>query len=640
MAIHNKEDQVSKQQEQVNPQQQFNSQQQTTQQQSQEYQEKPRGRGFSFRTASMFSPIQRMVGSEFYLKLKEQLVENYKHTADKDIEIKIIDMDKSNEPALAYSSIVVAMRHKVLAPKVINVYTLILEATGNKLTPIIININGKQVERIRTASAAYDSVLKEKVANKVSANAGNSDLEVNLVGATVVPDNFDVEDAFKVHKLALNAGLACYTGFALASPDFEDIDLTNIDRTDVLVVGTDFARRELEDACGNKMRSDVLVTFEARKETGGQYNSVNTGDREVNISEVSGFIDLVYSPPAPVNPYLGAPQQNIPGMTQKYAARFIITNLNSNIPYTFRSILLALSTSMSIKNNNSWIQVFKPSMTSNKEIDITDIGALNIDANLENDPSGFGKRIKTKYDNFKLEDLGQFISDVIKPNLLLSIDCPIVGPQSWYLDAFSEACLSTIDRNLSPNGVDVTSLIYNAAVALTGGVFRDYFNPNNPIFEPILEYVHNGHWTDKDGLVRDIRDIDYIAVCNLIGDKNPQYIREWSDTFTCLDVPLEERMDVRRRMISTLTYDTAVFTGYSQRVTLTTDFVDALAGAIQATGIPVRLDNSLNSMEFFNTRRGMNFVSNTMYKPGAGFGQTGFATNYNVPGFDPRMGRY
>ncbi len=572
---------------------------------------------FSFHSGSMFAaPINRSIGSEVYNKIKDNLAEMYQQVIDPNMEIALLDLDSANDPALAFSSIIVAMRNKAHGPSSpVTFNILLIEATGDDVKPVVDYINNRQVEILRVTGDALDDRLVLKAEEKVAkAFPGAARY---LVDGCVIPRHFNPDDKYAIHKLALNAGLASGTELEVLDPEFKDINLAYIERDGNLTVNMNFNKQQIDDVVGNKMRSDVLINFESRKrQQNERVSSLNSGDTEVKVSEVSGFIDLVVAEDTSANPYNQFMQQpGVPMNTQKFVPRLIITNLASNFSYTVGSMLMNIYTGLSLTYDNNWIQTFKPNLALGKEIDLCDIGALNIPGNIKNEQGGWGTRIKTKTDNFKLEDLGYLVKALIKPGLIISLDCPEAGPQSWYTSVFAAAS----------DGSEVAyNIIYNSMMELTNGNFGKYFQIGSPMFVDNNNRIHNGHWTDKNGNVRDIRDVDYLAVCNLVGDKNPNYIREWAGTFVnegfgANDIPAPVKLDARKKMISSLTNETAEFTGFSQRVTFSANFIDAMVAAIKETGTYIKINTPMAGNDFNMRQSSAAFINSALVQQGQPF---------------------
>lgn len=578
---------------------------------------------WSFHSGSLFAaPISRGVGSEYYIKLKTALIDFYKN-ANPSLEITLIDIDNSNDTAMVFSSLVVAVKNKDIAPNSVAYHILLLEATGEKLKSVYDNIGGVQTELIHVTSDALDDALVSLAARKVK-QAFPNDLNI-MVDGCVVPSSFNPEDRYSVHKLALNAGLACSTEIQVRVPGFKDFNLASVLNESTMAIDVAFNRQQMLNVVGDPMRSDVLINFNSTKTSdkrqANRFNVVNTGDRQVTVAEATGFIDLVWAPVnqstvfnpyQPVNPALAT-------QTQSFAARFVLTNLASDFSYTPSVIWLALSTALSLRDDNNWIQGFRPMPNNGNVADLTDIGAINIAGNLERNPSGFGERINTKSDDFKDVDLGQFIAASVRQGLMISLDCPEVGPQSWYTSVFAAAA------NGSTAAYDV---LYDAANDLTNGAFGRHFQRGTPMFVDLNNRVHLGTWIDNTGAKRDIRDIDMVAVCNLAGDRNPQLIAQWSNTFLANTNPLL-RFDERRKLISAFTNETAVFTGCAQRVTFNAQVLEALGRGFRESGLPVRVNTPMSAADFNNRQGVATFANEALLQPGQSFAA---ASNFGYTG--------
>lgn len=586
---------------------------------------------WNFSTGLFAAPISRGVGSEYYSKLKTALFETYKQ-ADPQVEIQLIDLDNVNEPSLVFSALIVATRNKQRAETGVAFHILLLEYTGEKIAPYFENYNGSQVEVYRVPSDAFDKELIERAMVRLEKAYPNQ--RVFMVDGTVVPASFNPDNKFAIHSLALNAALATNTELIVQSRDFQDMNLARRQQDNSLNINISFNRQQIENAVGEPMRSDVTIAFNSNRNQNQRNNQmVNSGDREVPISRISGFVDLlrVPAPNMPANNMYNnfyTPQQQ--GPKQIFAPRLVITNLESTVSYTPASVILSLATALSLNDNFNWMQAFRPQPTGRNEIDLTDIGALNIDANTMNEPSGFGTRIDTKDNSFQLENLGQLISMMIQPGLIVSLDCPEFGPQSWYLSVFA----------LAANGnVQAYEAIYASIDALTNGNFGKNFQKGQPMFVDSHNRVHLGTWTDRNGTKRDIRDIDHLAVCNLVGEREATVIRDWSNTFLNLQQPLLQRLATRKKLIQGLTGDTAVFTGFAQRVTFSQQLLQALQKAIAMCGTTVNVTTPLNSSAFSNQQGVATFANSAMIMPGQqGFTQQAGFRSFQNPAFMGNMG--
>lgn len=559
------------------------------------------GGTWSFQDQGLFpSPIPKGIGSEYYTKVKTKLIEKYKE-ARPEVEITLIDLSRASDPSLDFSCILVASRLRDYPKLGVAVHLLLLAKTGDPIPPYTEQVFGRTVNVRRVPSDAINNILVNKAIQAVKQHFNIN--EVHFVDGTVVGERFNPDNEIHVHRLALTAAMAGATELNARRPDFHDISLNKLNKTGQCQADINFIREQREDAVGNVFRSDVLISFSNRP-VGGVERShqLNTGDRNVKFSELSGFMDAVWYPMSDPSGLANVFVPNQMAQTQKFVARFVISNIDANFAPTPGSVLLALSTSLSIRNPNVWIQAFRPLNTGRNEIDITDIGALNIEGNIPipqpnglttTDPSGYGRPIDTKSADFNLEQLGIFISTLFHKDIMIAMDIPEYGSQTYYLQMFAAAAAGVQNAE---------TRIISAANELTAGQFSRFFPAGERIFATRSERIHNGYWVDNNGIVRDIRDFDHIAVANLVGTRDPKMIRDWSDTFLRLEYPEIQRLEARWKMIEQLSGETAKHTGYSQRVTFTKPFLEALDQSISANQLRVTINTPLTGSDFYNQR--------------------------------------
>ncbi len=581
-------------------------------------------RSWGLSSPTMFgAPIGRGVGSEYVTKLVAALTEAYKDASESGYDITVMTVDNQQYPALAFSFIMVCVNQRIdkasKEEKVVAAHILLVEATGDKISPVIENINGVQVEIMRTPSDALDKVLYAIAAERLS--KGFPGYRTIISDGEVIPVTFDLEDKGALHSLAANAAAAAGTDVVMNNSQFQDLDLRT-EKSGNLYINLDFNKLQLKNAVGAPVRSDVIISFSSKKNTQGRNFSVNTNDRENKISEISGFVDVLYNPQNTgnmYNPYYANPQQPI--STQMYSPRFVMTDVHSQIAATPASILLALSTAAALAKDLNWVLAFRPVMTGNN-IDINDIGALNLEANLAREPQGQINKIDTKSDKFTPQQLGEYISAIIRPGLIIAMDCPEGGPQSWYLNVFAAA---------SAGVQKAVEIVVAAANTLTGGNFSKYMTNNDTLFIDTENRVLMGYWFNKNGEKRDLRDFDLIAAANLVGGKNPRAIADFSDLTLNQAKPLPIRLQDQKRMLMALSNETAVFTGFAQRITLSSAFLNALSLGIRDAGISVTVNTPLPSSDFQNQRgtatalaQAAQFIPNQSFMNNSGFNQSGY----------------
>jgi hypothetical protein len=88
-----------------------------------------------------------------------------------------------------------------------------------------------------------------------------------------------------------------------------------------------------------------------------------------------------------------------------------------------------------------------------------------------------------------------------------------------------------------------------------------------------------------------------------------QALRQYTETFWNQNISLAERLSDRKRMISSMTNETATFTGYANRVTFSGTFIEALRKGIQACNMNVRINSPMSGADF-NAQRGVATFAN------------------------------
>lgn len=588
--------------------------------QQQQFQQEPPsqpGGRWSFHGASRLnSPVSRGIGSEYLVKLTKAIGEKLKEV-DKGIEISLIPMDNSQDRSLYYSLLVLCVSYKNSPKRAMACHTLIIEATGEKPQAIVQSqqFNGatQHIEVMRTASWmwSYNNDNSARVKAKIAQHYPG--VEILDADAAVVPRKFNPEDPWSIEALVQNAGLACSNELDRIQPDWFDLDLSSFSNDSYLVTDIAFGRPDTLDAVGNNVRSDVTVAFKSMKNANQQQTQALGGQsNEVTISEVNGFLNIVWTDQDNQSFYVN-PYQQTPPPTQKFGVEFVITDIKSNFAMTPANVLLAIvNSSIGLSMDNNWIQGLRP---TTREGDQThDIGGLNIEGKLDKLATNyaeyrnyevFSPKADTSLDTFNLEALGRFVSALIQPGMSVAIDIPDCGPQSWYLRPFADAL------NASDSAY---SLLYNAAQTLTGNNFGKHFQYGHPIFNGGIQRIHMGWYEDRAGHIKDLRHIDYLAVCNLVGERNPMAIREWSDTFLRTDFNQSLRLQARKKMIGSLTGETAEYHEFGTRGTLSADFLLALTRGIAETAVRTKVNTPLSNSEFIS-RRGVATTAGAVILP-------------------------
>jgi hypothetical protein len=342
--------------------------------------------------------------------------------------------------------------------------------------------------------------------------------------------------------------------------------------------------------------------------------------------DINGFMSMLYSPKNinRSNPYWVGQQPVNPQDNYVYIPELVLTDLQIRINKYPGMLPLAIALAALPIDNGAWRYAFRPQRTERGEIDRCDVGALNIEANIFNEAGGCGRRIDTKSETFGLDELNMYLQSIASSEVVLSIDCPRAGPQSWYLEQLVD---------IAAGDQDTKSVFLKELDDLfSGAFFRNTGLPNPENIDIFVKndiLIHLGYWKDRYGHLRDIREIDLIAVANIIGEKQPLVIREWEDTFLQTNMSPDVRLSKREKMIQEFTDHTTTFTGYARRLTFTGTFMRALLNSLNSSGINIRISVPELVGIIGNNRPVADFAAQGMFGYQSGFAY-GFGGGMNI----------
>lgn len=613
-----------------------------SQAQPQQTQNQTQEMGWSFGGPRMTGPIAYSQGSDSLLKLRDKIAEQFKDVKNTGLDVNVLTLDNQQISGIYYSSVVLCMRMVNSQVNGVAFYTMLLTSTRDMPNSKTETILGKAYEIKVVPGEVFDNVYVERVA-KVVADAFPG-LKLFNVGGTTVPADFNTEDPAAIHRLIYNASAAVYSELRQRQPDFQDINLGNAKNDNNLQVNIVFGRETIENSTSEPMRSDVDVSFVTAQATNNPNESLNNQARRSDrFGKVVGFIDPVWSPVQVQQSAWGIydPQMAMM-MSQKYAARFVVTHLESTQVPTLPAYLLLLLTALPVDMNQTWYHAFyNQNRFADKkgQIDLTDVGALNIEANLPSakhpagNTSGFGDRVDTRAKDFTPALFGTYMRRIFRDGMMFALDVPLCGPQTWYLDVFKAA---------SDGKREAIEAIFGAADYLTNGGFSQQFNSGNgvrSIFADQGSIVHLGYYEDADGRKRDIRDIDHLAVLNAYGETDMNIVRKWSDSFLLVNMPIQQRLSDRWNIIQAITKNRAVLTGTAQRVTFTDHFLQSLDQAAAGAGLSVKTNTPMSSL-MENVERGVAaYVNQALVTAnmGATFHQMGSSLNPGMTSYGTRQ---
>jgi hypothetical protein len=490
-------------------------------------------------------------------------------------DFKMVVLDSSSDQ-VALSAILICYRQVFQGAINIGVFTLIIEGSGqtglrsNRFVPI----GGKNVEVEIVPGDVFNPTMWGRIEAKVQASYG-AKIKVFNAGSMVLPTELSPDNASSIHRVFYNATQALFTildtVLAQTQPPFT---VSLIDKDAQKIANLDYNPLPITDAVDMPVRTDLSISLRAsRPEQGNDLHEM-----AIEITRLDGFVDLIYSKPDMI------PQgfAQIPS-TQSYYPRYVITRADSDFDaFTPEMHLLAISTASLLYNSNAWMSAFLPRY--NDESELRDLGAVGYEVNLTGNPDQRPERIDTRAESFSVANLHQLIIATVRPKLVISMDIPERGEQSWLAGAYMRAA------NGEP---DAVAQIVQAANNLTDGNFSRIFDsrPNHGILHNDQNRVHMGYWRNRKGEMRDIRDFDYLAVLNVLAAKDPQAPVDWSATFDAVEIPQEVRLEKRAHMLRALSNQSFALKGFAQRLTWTAEFIMALNEACTACGLVARPSN-------------------------------------------------
>ncbi|MBE0438163.1 MAG: hypothetical protein IBX57_00150 [Gammaproteobacteria bacterium] len=523
-------------------------------------------------------PISRSSGSE----VVNRFAESFKQLLGTDnVDYQIHTMDNNNVVIGPMSLILVTMNVTSGGKKYVMTYTLIVEGSGDRLAPRLIPIdqNGvrRQIEIVTTPSELYSASMVAKIEAYLKGKLGTNDVVIVDAGLSVIPSEVDSEDLEKARLVLFNATGALMSTVENIFPEYKmafNIGMVQ-NGQEKLTTRVDYHRSQKADYYGMPVRSDISLQLSAS--INDQSNDIEHQQNR-NILEVSGFVDLLYAPAPKQNPnpyYQGQVDTTI------YQPRFIITRSDTMIDANTMELQLLGLAQAQVIAHRQWAWTFSPNHAA-KGIDITDIGAVGYeDETLITDKGR--QRIDTKAKAFGPAEFQALIGAYLKPDLVYSMDIQEGGDLSWLLDVLTAA---------ASGDHPAYEHIVEAADNLTGGLFSQeltHISGAGQFLHPKVDRVPMGYYM-TDGVMRDIRDVDYLAVLNMFGKSDIDTVVKWSEASNNPNIPMEIRLEEQMKIIEAVT-GRPVIKAYAQRVTFGATFLSALVNSCTKAGLMINLSN-------------------------------------------------
>lgn len=504
-------------------------------------------------------------------------------------EYKLVKIFK-NEAGLNYSCIAVGLINN--SKDQVYAHVLVVEKTGEFPSPLFETIQGTRYEIMRLPGDASDEKLVSSCKNKIAEIFNVSKERVVIVDTTLVPNEFNPDNDDMVNNLFYNTINACETEYKINNePNI--INVQNVIenyKNGKFIVNMVFNDSELvKDATGMPVREDICLNLSFKIPSDGYRKSVNDSEKVINLIRVYGYIDFDWV--QPVQTPMGI-------TTQKFVPNFVITHIEpvDRLPSP-ELVLMGIACCNIINEDTNWLRAFRPAALKKNEIDYNDIGALNIEGNIENAPQGYGAKINTKNKEFSILELSTLVMKLVRPGFNLSIDLPQVSPDTWYTSMFTAA-----SQQSSNNGA--YARIVRFMDAMTSGAYSSETNNEIiPIFTNSINKIHGGFFETRDG-VKDIREVtSYLAVANHIAATNqsPMLLAEYTNTFYNYNIPPELRAANRKSIIESMV-SRVVYKQFYNRMTFNKRFLKAVISSLLRCGFAPNISNAFISNDIFQRR--------------------------------------
>lgn len=509
--------------------------------------------------------------------------------------VQVLDNERTKS---FYSVVLVTRGVRYQGKPIVACFGLLVEDSNKKLASRTFTWNNAHLSLSTAPADAIDEDLRALIVNELQ-NTFGRDAAIDITSIQVVPSEFAItdENARGIDGLLFNAGQALSTELVKAGIIEEPAaDARLITSGGNPVIGRDLSPPEMTDNVGMPVRSDFSISLrqiQNQDQNTFKPNSVQQPD----LTQIDGFVDLDYHEPQNLQHGPYAQITDPAAATRRYIPRFVITRLNVlTQAVTPELFLMGLSTVAFAGYHNAWLESFRPRVNSD-EVNLRDISAIGYEVNLTGAAEPERLPLPGASDMPKFY---QMLSMAIQPSLLISIDIDEAGEQSWLMRDLYAASRGQAQgiRN-----------IIAAADRATGNLFSKMWDGSKAIAIDEQNRIALGYWIDSRGRRRDLRELDYVAMLNLVGGKDMTRLVEWSATFynnnnDPLDVRLERRERIAKEVLPTYTLK-----GWARRIAINPEFIVTLANALGQAGLLPRPSETMMDLTG-QTLRGNYLTSN------------------------------
>lgn len=527
--------------------------------------------------ARRLRPFSRSAGSVRAKELETAMVKEMNAALLKDnVSEWALQVMDANQLGLPTSALILLQTVKADEIEYVATFSFLIDGPDIRLQPRIEKVEGRPYEIPTVIGDIYNSQDYINRVNELITQARpGRKLQIVDAGGASIPVSFSIE-ANGVHGLLYKATLATYNTMnnLVELDQAPAYSVANRNSSAEQLVGRlNFTGERYVDETGHPQRHDVIIEVDSSRNQQGREFLTNNN----NITKVAGYIEPLYAQPNP------DPSQAM--NNQPLLAQYVMTHLSSGFDaMDLEMTLQAVASATMVQVNNGWADAFLPRFASaNKEVNFRDIGALGY-------LGADGKKIETKTETFK-QNFPAFMREYFRLNqgIVFAIDIPEIGPDAFTMDVF---------RAAAGNNANAIRALVAAADNLTGGLFTTKANLAGtfPMVVDTGNRIHNGFYVGDQGELRDIRDVDLLAVANTYGKTNPQALITYADSFSMNTGPLAVRMSNRLQIIDDVLNGRQTITGYSGRYIFHPTFLKVLTEACREAGLVVSPANMVHGL--------------------------------------------
>jgi len=538
-----------------------------------------------------FTTMASGLGSEYLNKLVEELKAIYGNEQNAaGYKPTVTYLDREVKTNLAYSVVIVSLAKN----NKVAYFLMVLEGTGRKpldAPTVMQELNAatrmnqpQRSNEVYVTSDAVDSVLFNEVLGRLKVVHGEKYKFYSVDSAVIPWYNTDLSPA-TVRPLASLAYNACLVESGKLNQEFRDLNIAAAIEENpraYLKIDSNMLPTVTKDAVGKAHRADWQMELNS-VDNSNQNMSLNLQNNKTTICKSSGFVDAMPEE---------QPMQTAPGLAPTSILRFrphiIIDRMDVDMPTTGYA-LLALVTSVVMVRPAMWLAAVAP-----KSVDkYHDAGKLNIITNIANEASGIGAALDLKDPQLKANEVYAILKQMYSLNPVCSMDIELCGATTNFTSVFATAAAAVTNNEDAAKKKNASKEIIATANWLTNGAFPLDFDLNR-IFLSTGVLVPTGTWNDKNGDVRDIKDVDLSFVAEF--GQSVELINKWALSNAPYSVsgldPYVTKVDIISKLIPN-----AEIQGKSLRVTFSADFLSTLANACASAGLETRYDPEVTYTE-------------------------------------------